>query len=138
MKRRIDISADEMLRMREDGMSNHDIAASLDISAVTVRRYIGKQGCRLERLEAFRGCQSKRQPEPEAKAEAYNPKPVIETYRAGDASAEVTIDHDKGEIIVSDAVGAEIYLSKEAAIELTRILAWIAQNDRKETECTTT
>lgn len=37
-----------------------------------------------------------------------------------------------------DAVGAEIYLSKEAAIELTRILAWIAQNSRKETECTTT
>lgn len=138
MKRRIDISADEMLRMREDGMSNHDIAAALDISIVTVRRYIGKQGCRMERLEAFSDCQPKRQPEPEIKAEAYNLKPVIETYRAGDASVEVTIDHDKGEIVVSDAVGAEIYLSKEAAIELTRILAWIAQNSRKEHECTTT
>ena len=44
MKRRIDISAEEMLAMREDGMSNYDIAAALDISVVTVRRYIGKQG----------------------------------------------------------------------------------------------
>lgn len=60
MKRRIDISAEEMLAMREDGMSNHDIAASLDISVVTVRRYIGKQGRRVERLEAFRDCQPKR------------------------------------------------------------------------------
>lgn len=54
MRRKIDVTAAEMLTLREEGLSNHDIAKSLDISEQTVRRYIGAQGCRMERLEAFR------------------------------------------------------------------------------------
>ncbi len=54
MRRKIDVTAAEMLTLREEGLSNHDIAKSLDISVNTVRRYIGAQGCHMERLEAFR------------------------------------------------------------------------------------
>lgn len=42
MKRKLQITASEMLEMRKQGMSNHDIAKSLEISYPTVLRYIGK------------------------------------------------------------------------------------------------
>lgn len=42
--RKIYVTASEMMELRKQGMSNHDIAKSLDISANTVLRYIGKQG----------------------------------------------------------------------------------------------
>ena len=44
MRRKIDVTPSEMLEMRAEGMSNHDIAKSLDISYATVVKYIGKQG----------------------------------------------------------------------------------------------
>jgi transposase len=53
MYRKIYVTASEMLEMRKQGMSNHDIAKSLDISVHTVLRYIGKQGERMENLAAF-------------------------------------------------------------------------------------
>lgn len=53
MRRKIDVTAGEMLELRKQGLSNHDIAMCLDISEQTVRRYIGKQGGHMERLEAF-------------------------------------------------------------------------------------
>ena len=37
------ISREEMLQMRENGMTNKEIARSLDISYATVHRYIGSQ-----------------------------------------------------------------------------------------------
>ena len=36
------VSVEELLTMRENGMSNHQIANALDISYATVVRYIGK------------------------------------------------------------------------------------------------
>lgn len=51
---KVGVTASEMMHMREQGMSNHDIAKSLDICEATVYNYIGKQGGRMERLEAFR------------------------------------------------------------------------------------
>lgn len=53
MRRKIDVTAGEMLELREQGLSNHDIARSLDISYETVRRYIGNQNGRMENLAAF-------------------------------------------------------------------------------------
>lgn len=53
MRRKIDVTVGEMLTLREQGLSNHDIARSLDISVQTVRRYIGKQNGRMENLAAF-------------------------------------------------------------------------------------
>ncbi len=46
MKRRKltdEVSVEEMLKMREAGMTNQDIADSLDTTVCTVRRYIGLQ-----------------------------------------------------------------------------------------------
>ena len=46
------VSVDEMLKMREAGMTNQDIANSLNASVITVRRYIGTQpGNRSRRME---------------------------------------------------------------------------------------
>ena len=42
--RKIYVTPEEMMEMRRQGMSNHDIAKSLDICLETVRKYIGKQG----------------------------------------------------------------------------------------------
>ena len=53
MGKRIGVSASEMLRMRADGLSNKYIANLLEISPVTVLRYIGPQGGRMDRLAAF-------------------------------------------------------------------------------------
>ena len=38
-----EISVSEMMTMRESGMSNEEIANSLDVSVMTIYRYIGKQ-----------------------------------------------------------------------------------------------
>ena len=43
MRRKIDVSASEMRSMREQGMTNQQIAKALDISTQTVYRYIGKR-----------------------------------------------------------------------------------------------
>jgi predicted transcriptional regulator len=43
----IELSVSEMMRLREDGYSNKDIAKMLDISIPTVYRYIGSQGQRV-------------------------------------------------------------------------------------------
>lgn len=40
------ISVDELRSMREAGMTNQDIANSLGVSVITVRRYIGSQPAR--------------------------------------------------------------------------------------------
>lgn len=44
MSKKVGISKSEMLQMREQGMSNRDIANVLEISKATVFRYIGPQG----------------------------------------------------------------------------------------------
>ena len=48
-----DITKSEMLRMREQGLSNRDIAKCLDIHYATVYNHIGPQGKRMENLAAF-------------------------------------------------------------------------------------
>ena len=44
MKPKLEVTPAEMLELRAQGMSNHDIAKSLDISMSAVYRYIGSQG----------------------------------------------------------------------------------------------
>lgn len=44
MRKKCDVTASEMLEMRNQGLSNKDIANCLDISYATVLKYIGKQG----------------------------------------------------------------------------------------------
>jgi predicted transcriptional regulator len=110
MRRKIDVTAAEMLQLREQGMSNHDIAASLDISVATVRRYIGKQDGHMEGLSAFKNTPSRKELETEAMPviQKYNPKPVLERYCIGcnlielDGYARsVRITGDEGEILMT-------------------------------------
>lgn len=44
MKKKLEVTPAEMLELRAQGMSNHDIAKSLDISMSAVYKYIGSQG----------------------------------------------------------------------------------------------
>lgn len=73
MGRKIGVTASEMLEMRKQGMSNHDIAKSLDISVPTVLRYIGRQDGKMEGLAAFKDA-----PPPKKEQEAV--KPMIPKY----------------------------------------------------------
>lgn len=55
MRKKInDISVGEMLRLRDEGLSNKDIANVLDIHYATVLRWIGKQNGVRENLLAFK------------------------------------------------------------------------------------
>ena len=44
MARKLGVSKNEMLQLREQGYSNKDIANLLEIHYATVHRYIGAQG----------------------------------------------------------------------------------------------
>ena len=44
MRKKLEVTPSEMLELRAQGMSNHDIAKSLDVDTTTVYKYIGKQG----------------------------------------------------------------------------------------------
>lgn len=123
MRRKIDVTASEMLALREQGFSNRDIAASLDISYSCVLRTIGKQDGRMEGYAAFKT------PAPRKKMETeempvlpkYNPKPVHEEYHVGNHTVSldsitrsVTVDGDDGEITIPF----------ESVPDLVQFLAW--------------
>lgn len=112
MRRKIDVTAAEMLLLREQGYSNIDIAASLDISVATVLRYIGRQGGRMESFAAFKNTTTRQKMEKETEAmpvfPKYNPKPVLERYCIGCNMIEldgndrsVTITRDEGKITMT-------------------------------------
>jgi hypothetical protein len=130
MRRKIDVTAGEMLALREQGMSNHDIAESLDISIATVRRYIGKQDGHMEGYAAFKNTPPRKKMETEAMPviPKYNPKPVHEEYRVGihtvsldSITRSVTVDGDDGEITIPF----------ESVPDLVQFLAW-AMRERME------
>lgn len=54
MSRKIGVTVGEMMQLREQGLSNKDIANCLEISVASVHRYIGPQGKRMESLSAFK------------------------------------------------------------------------------------
>ena len=57
---KIDVSVSEMLKLREDGYSNKDIAQMLEISLPTVYKYIGKQCKHMESVYRHQKKRSKR------------------------------------------------------------------------------
>ena len=120
---RIGVTAAEMLTMREQGMSNRDIARCLDISDQTVRNYIGRQDGRMEGYAAFKNPPSRKKMETEEMPvlPKYNPKPVHEEYHVGNHTVSldsitrsVTVDGDDGEIT----------LPYESIPDLVQFLAW--------------
>lgn len=49
MRKKLEVTAHEMLMLREQGYSNKEIAEQLECSYATVFNYIGKQGVRKQR-----------------------------------------------------------------------------------------
>lgn len=47
-----DVTVSEMLTLRQEGLSNHQIAKRLDVSEATVYRYIGKKSFAVANAEA--------------------------------------------------------------------------------------
>lgn len=143
MSQRIGITASEMLTMRESGMSNRDIAKSLDISYATVVNYIGKQGRRMEGLAAFKDAPPKKE---EAKEEV---KPVIPKYEPKIASESfdlkcgtVKLSYDKRCVIIKtkkrlcesaslSAVTFDPVIEFDDVPDLVQFLAW-AMRERME------
>ena len=124
MRRKINVTASEMMELRKQGMSNYDIAKSLDISCATVRRYIGTQGGKkMERLEAF-----KDKPAEKKQAEApafvpYTPKTRKEVFDINvDFEAEINYE-DK--YITFASYEGEMNISFKDVYDLTQFLAWL-------------
>lgn len=61
-----DVTIDEMLQMREQGMGNQDIADALGTTVATVRKYIGNQPKELYKARGgYHPPKPKKEPEPE-------------------------------------------------------------------------
>lgn len=127
MYQKIGVTPQEMLTMREDGLSNHDIAKALDISYATVLKYIGKQPGRMESLEAFRD-QPKKERKKEERKEVetvvpkYNPKPVEETYEFG--TMKVVLSNSLREAYVYDAEDKAVSIPYQSMPDLVQFLVW--------------
>lgn len=139
MYRKINVTAAEMMELRNEGYCNADIACLLDISPATVSKYIGKQGKRMERLEAFSGRGRKNGDAEEeiceTKKQMTKPKyvPSKETYRIGGAGdLSVCIERDADIIEIRNRDGAiRLYFDEAAA--LVEFLAW-AGREKCQTE----
>lgn len=125
MRRKIDVTASEMLQLREQGYSNHDIAASLDISYSCVLRTIGKQGGRMEGYAAFKNTPPRQKMEKGTEAmpvlPKYNPLPFKESYSIGDYAIELNND-DRLVTVSSDS--GDIIFAYEDIPDLVQFLAW--------------
>lgn len=131
MPKKIYVTASDMMQLREQGLSNHDIARSLEVSEQTVRRYIGKQPGRMENLEAFRDAPSPKKEkivERAALMPKYAPKPVLEKYRVKDSIVEIDNDH---QVMSIDVDGSFVIVPYDLIPELTEFLAW-AMRERME------
>ena len=123
MNRKIYVTASDMLALREQGLSNYDIAKSLDVSINTVRRYIGSQGKRMGSLEAFRDTPpKKKETKTESAAPIYEPKPTFERYDVGELS--VGIDHCTGMIILKNSGGYSLNINRKDIPDLVCFFAW--------------
>lgn len=99
MKRRLDISKSEMLQLREQGLSNRDIAKCLEISVQTVRNYIGAQRRRMDNLAAFDTPKIK-PPEQQIQGNAQPPRAVdklevaYEIVKSADGTFDASLDYE--------------------------------------------
>ena len=125
MRRKIDVTPAEMLALREQGLSNHDVAASLDISVNTVRRYIGSQNGHIEGLAAFKNTPPRQKMEKKAEEmpviPKYEPKPVLEKFVVGECAVELD-STDRLLTISSDA--GDIVFEYESIPDMVQFLAW--------------
>ena len=108
MARKLGVTKNEMLKLREQGLSNVDIANVLEISRATVFRYIGKQGGRMENLAAFNEPKVKNV---EIPTEEQNPSPravdslemVYEVVKSGDGTFRAELDYEGKWVSILDS-----------------------------------
>lgn len=97
MYRKIDVSVSEMKKMREQGLSNKDIAHTLDISVQTVLKYIGPQGRRMESMKWWDDKPAGEAKEPEVLPEIKRAVDMLrlneETVASADGNFSAIIDY---------------------------------------------
>lgn len=110
MAKKIEVSRSEMLQLREQGLSNKDIANVLEIGVATVFRYIGPQGGRMESLAAFNEAKPKTVETPK---EEQKPAPkavdslemICERVRSANGTFQANIEY---ELEVVELLGSTI------------------------------
>lgn len=106
--KKLGISKSEMLQLREQGLSNRDIAKVLDIHFATVYKYIGPQGERMDNLAAFNDPKPK---EVETPKEEQKPSPkavdslemVYEVVKSADGSFRAELDYESKCVSILDS-----------------------------------
>jgi transposase len=99
MARKLDISKSEMLRMREEGLSNRDIAKCLDIHYATVYNWIGPQGGRMENLAAFdepkpKAVETPKEEQKTAPRAVDSLEMICETVRSANGTYQAEIEYE--------------------------------------------
>lgn len=107
MAKKIGVSASEMLRMMEQGLSNKDIANLLEISTATVFRYIGGQGGRMDNLRAF-DKPNEKQAEIPAEEKKASPRAVdtlemvYEAVKSAGGTFRAEVDYENNAVSIFD------------------------------------
>ena len=127
MGRKIYVTSAEMLELRKQGMSNHDIAKSLDISYATVLNYIGRQDGKMEGLAAFKDAPPPKKEEVKEEAvkpmiPKYEPKPTEESFQVG--VFQVTLCHLDQAVIISPNGSNSLLVNYNEIPDLVQFLAW--------------
>ena len=133
MAKRIGVSRSEMLHMREQGLSNRDIADCLDISYATVVRYIGPQGGRMERLAAFGEPKTEKV---ETHKEEQKPTPravdslemVYEVVKSADGTFRAEVDYETKYAAILDST-----IAFEQLAELATFVIGLASRVEQKT-----
>ena len=108
MAHKIGVSKNEMLQMREQGLSNRDIANLLEIHIATVYNHIGPQGGRMDNLAAFDEPKTK---EVETPKEEHKPSPravdslemVYEVVKSADGTFRAELDYESKCVAIFDS-----------------------------------
>lgn len=108
MAHKLEVTKGEMLRMREQGLSNRDIAKCLDIHYATVYNYIGPQGGRMENLAAFNEPKPQKVETPKEETKA-TPKAidslemVYEVLKSADGTFRAEVDYESNCVAILDS-----------------------------------
>lgn len=129
MRAKIPFTASELMALREEGMSNHDIAAKLDITEQTVRNYIGPQHKQLSRLAAFAVSEPRRTEVCPPLELAYSPKVVREDFEIADGiSAAIYFGEPDGTGIFLASSSGTATLTPDQAATVMQFLAWASKH----------
>lgn len=111
MAQKIGVSNSEMLRMREQGLSNADIANLLEISKATVFRHIGPQGVRMDSLAAFEKPKTEKVETPKEEQKTApravdSLEMVYEVVKSADGTFRAEIDYESKCVAILDTTVA--------------------------------